>query len=549
MLAIQTTFLTGRYVATAFNNRRESEWPPHPARLFSALVATHFSAVDAHDLQDERAALEWLESQGAPEIIASGAAPRDVTTVFVPVNDVALTNVDDEAQRVADSRSKLAELDADDKRARAKCEAEVRKAEKALEKATASAVSIPARPVNPRYGQRVLPEHRGRQPRTFPSMTPDEPRVTYVWSDAAPTESQRAVLDRLVRRVVRIGHSSSLVAMRLVEEPGEPTWRPSVDGESVLRVVQPGQLVALERAFALHREVEPRVMPSLPQPYTRARRPVDLPAPSSIFSDQWLVFRRIEGPVLPMTAGAGVARALRRTLMSFADDPISEVLSGHTPAGTPSERPHVAIVPLPFVGHPHATGAILGIALVLPRVIDVDGRRAVFTAVDRWEERHRQEDEDSPVVPLNLGAAGALRLERVEWGSVPATLRAETWCGPATVWLSATPVALDRNPGDLRSRDLAKQVRAMEEARDSIAQACERAHLPRPARMEILPAAPMAGAAKARHYPSYPADPGRIRRVLTHVRLEFYQPVAGPVILGAGRHVGLGLFRPGGMHE
>ena len=36
---IEVNFLTGRYVATFHNDRRQPEWPPHPARLFSALVA------------------------------------------------------------------------------------------------------------------------------------------------------------------------------------------------------------------------------------------------------------------------------------------------------------------------------------------------------------------------------------------------------------------------------------------------------------------------------------------------------------------------------
>jgi CRISPR-associated protein Csb2 len=544
MLAIEMTLLTGRYVATAYNNRRESEWPPHPARVFSAMVATHFSAGDVHERDDERAVLEWLECQGSPEIVASEAVPRDVTTVFVPVNDVALTDVDEEAQRVSDARAKLAEAEAIGGKTRAKCATDLKKVEGALTKAIAAAVGIPARPMNPRYGQRVLPEYRGRQPRTFPSVTPSDPRVTFVWAEAAPSDVQRCALQKLLRRVVRVGHSSSLVAMRLTDDPGQPTWRPDQHGESVLRVVQPGQLMALERAFEQHRELEPRVMPSLPQPYTREQTHAAVPSPASVFSDQWLVFRRIEGPVLPMTASAGVARALRRALMSFASEPIPEVLSGHVPGGGPTERPHVAVVPLPFVAHPRATGAILGIAVVLPRVMDVDARRAVFAAVDRWEQSCRQEDEDTPIVQLNLGRAGELRLERVEWGSVPATLRAETWCGPANVWLSATPVALDRNPGDLWSRDLARQAAALQEAAVSIGQACERVHLPRPVRVEILPAAPIAGAAKARHYPSYPAEPGRIRRVLTHVRVEFDQPVTGPVLLGAGRHVGLGLFRP-----
>jgi CRISPR-associated protein Csb2 len=78
MLAIEVAFLTGRYVATAYNTRNESEWPPHPARLFSALVAAHFAAdaTSVPDHSNERLLLEWLERQGAPSILASDATPR-----------------------------------------------------------------------------------------------------------------------------------------------------------------------------------------------------------------------------------------------------------------------------------------------------------------------------------------------------------------------------------------------------------------------------------------------------------------------------------------
>ena len=65
-----------------------------------------------------------------------------------------------------------------------------------------------------------------------------------------------------------------------------------------------------------------------------------------------------------------------------------------------------------------------------------------------------------------------------------------------------------------------------------------------PLRVEILPAAPWAVAAKAKHYPHFPEVPGRTRRVLTHVRLEFAERVRGPILLGAGRYLGLGLLRP-----
>ena len=105
-------------------------------------------------------------------------------------------------------------------------------------------------------------------------------------------------------------------------------------------------------------------------------------------------------------------------------------------------------------------------------------------------------------------------------------------------------MALDRNPGDLRSRDPRRLAEAVAEAEASVRRACERIGLPEPSRVDILPAAPWAGAAKSRAYPPYPGVEGRAQRVLTHARIAFERPVHGPVLLGAGRFVGLGLFRP-----
>lgn len=547
MLAIEVAFLTGRYVATAYNTRSEGEWPPHPARLFSALVSTHFAAdeLTLPNPPEERAVLEWLEQQGAPAILASEATAREVVTVFVPVNDAALTDVDPEAEELDEARAALVVANTSgDIKAVKKHSATVTKAEAGLTKAIARATDIPSKPLNPRYGRRVLPDYRIRQPRTFPSVTPADPGVTYIWADSAPTSEQRALIEHLLRRVVRLGHSSSLVCVRLVDDPGLPTWRPTPDGEATFRVVEAGQLAALEQGFKLHRETEPRLMPAVSQSYMRQRADKPLPQSQTVFSEDWLVLRRVEGPSLPMTATAGLARAVRKTLMSYADDPIPEVLSGHTLDRQPSQRPHLAILPLPFVGHQKASGAILGVALVLPRGTSASDRRAVYSAVANWEEKYREEDEDTPAVRLNLGAAGELHLERIEWGSAQASLRSPVWCGPASTWYSATPVALDRNPGDLRSRDPRKLTEATNEAVEIICRACERIDLPQPRYVEVLPAAPWAGAAKARHYPPYPGDTGRTQRVLTHVRIEFDQHVKGPILLGAGRYVGLGLFRP-----
>jgi CRISPR-associated protein Csb2 len=546
VLAVEVHFLTGRFVATAYNTRRASEWPPHPARLFSALVATHYDAeVPA---TDEHAALEWLERQPAPAIHASDASERDVVTVFVPVNDTTVVG-SFEKHEAAIERAQAALAAA----RRSGPERAIRSAETALETAVTALCAIAGKATaavakitkdGPIRAKQLLPDYRGRQPRTFPSMTPREPRLTYIWADAEPVTEHRVALDRLLSRLVRLGHSSSLVSARLVDDPDPPTWRPATDGEITLRTVQRGQLGALDRAFAQHRETEPRVLPAAHQAYTRRFVFTESLVARSAFGDDWVVLRRIGGPPVPMVATAGVARAVRAALMRFSTDPLPELLTGHGPGGRPSDQPHLAVVPLSFVSHEHASGAILGVALVLPRVATQEDRAPIYRGLRAWEDSARQEDEDTPALPVHLGAAGVLMLERVEWGTVGKTLRATTWCNPSRIWLSAAPVALDRNPGDLRARDEAKLRVALGEAEQIISQACTRIGLPAPARVDFLPAAPLAGGSKAQHFPPFPEDRSKTRRVLTHVRVEFAEPVRGPVILGAGRYVGLGLMRP-----
>jgi len=73
---------------------------------------------------------------------------------------------------------------------------------------------------------------------------------------------------------------------------------------------------------------------------------------------------------------------------------------------------------------------------------------------------------------------------------------------------------------------------------------CLRIGLPAPAAVTVLPSAPLPGSSKARHFPPFPGSEGRVQRVLTHAALQFEEPVAGPILLGAGRYVGLGLMRP-----
>lgn len=121
-------------------------------------------------------------------------------------------------------------------------------------------------------------------------------------------------------------------------------------------------------------------------------------------------------------------------------------------------------------------------------------------------------------------------------------LRARTWCGPARRFVTATPIALDRNPGNLRSRTTG--VAAAEQAKAIIADACERIGVPRPTAVEVSLAPLLAGSVPVRAFDPFPREPGRLRRVRVHAEIIFDEPVRGPLILGAGRYVGLGLCRP-----
>ena len=65
-LVIGARLRDGRYDAAGIRPD-EPEWPPHPARLFCALVASAGAAADW-------AALRWLEEAGPPQVWANPEA-------------------------------------------------------------------------------------------------------------------------------------------------------------------------------------------------------------------------------------------------------------------------------------------------------------------------------------------------------------------------------------------------------------------------------------------------------------------------------------------
>lgn len=538
MLSIQVELLTGKYVATRFNDRARAEWPPHPARLFSAAVAAWADADEPDDR--ERAALRWWEEQGDPTVSCSwgtDCSERAGVTHYVPGNDAQVVGRDLSStyRKLREAIDAASVVDAGDQTALAAAERAAAKARsKAADDSAKAAVGRA-----PEGARRILPDERDRQARIYPTTIPADDRVVYRWPTADADSAHVPVLDGLVARIGRLGHSSSFVAVSVVDIDADDTLVPHETGGVALRVASPGQLDALEAAFRVHGSTEPRILPSRIMNYresdTRAVTPI-----ASVFGQDWLVLELAGRARFTLRDSLALARAVRGALLHHSDlDPAPEILSGHQPGPslpTPAtSRAHVAIVPLPFAGHQHADGLVRAIALVVPRAVDASDRDHVERAVGAWMGAGGG---------IQLGARGTIQTSPADLIDAAASAQPSRWCQAARRWVSVTPIALDRNPGNLRHRDPARRDEAERAAEDIVATACEHVGLPSPISVTIHTDPLVRGSASIRSFPTYAVQRGRVQRVLVHAEIEFLEPVVGPVLVGAGRYVGYGLCLP-----
>ncbi len=504
MTTLGIRYLTG-YAAAQDLSAGGPEWPPHPGRVFMALAAAHFSTGED---AEERRALEWLESQPAPAIRASAASPRSFVETYVPAND--------------------------------------------------QHNGILSRP---------------RQPRSFAKARPEEETVYLSWPNEIP-EGLRGALASLCGKVTRIGHSASLVQMWLAESAPEWNWEPSAGlGRLRLRVASPGTLKSLERSFnrkrieeyeelaravasshgAARNRMQARLregFPSGPPGWERPRlhnwigynpaRSEGAPARklSGPFDPDFLVLSVIEGNALGVESTLQLTGALRNAAMKAAGENPPEWLTGHTREGEPSQAPHAAFFPLPFVGHRHADGHILGLGIALPRML-TDSAGGISELRERLGPLFFDPESGEPR-RIHLWREGVWDwfLERESRQSPPLTLQQSTWTGPARTWASVTPIVFHHHP-KRRERDMERILR----------EAFASALLPAPESVTVHPASAHAGAGHAGSLPSFEAGGAGLCRYQTHATVVFPEPVEGPVLVGRGRYRGYGLFAPVRVRE
>jgi len=561
--ALGIHYLTG-YSVAATRPDGDPEWPPHPARVFMAMAAAHFEdpgdsvASDEDVLQrsceQERGALQWLESlREQPSIYASDADARYAVTSFVPVNDRPVGKKPGALQSVPGWMRTRQPRSFPRVRPHDDCVFLVWDAD--LPEEYRDAIDRLCSKVT-RIGHSsslvqmwLADAAEARQP----NWCPDEERPLRRLRRMSPGFLDN--LERLFGEEDRKRHRCLTEELeRLKAEKKATRGRGATQRKAQLQ----SQIDELKEQ--LGRLAPPRV-PLRPtvglwQGYGRAEQKVNGELPGTVWDSRLVVLRmepdRSRFARLDLASTLQVTGRMREAALQRAHgllcgcnqwdrgippseqarqcwQRLPEWLTGHQRDGARSERPHVAYLPLAFVGHPHADGHLMGLAVATPATLERRERGVLWQIIEQVCQ-----------AGLNLGRLGRWCIAFEDRELPPQSLRVPTWTAPergAPCWASVTPVAFDKHP-KVKDRAVYEQlVSAM------IRDGCRRIGLPEPIQVRPTPVSAHHGAPASRDFPALARKDGTCRRHI-HAVLVFDQPVRGPIAVCAGRYRGYGLFRP-----
>ena len=492
MLSLGIELLMGRAIITRWDNREKPEWPPHPDRVFMALVAAWG---ESGEVTTHRNALEWLEGLDAPALsVPIAVSIRESFTSYVPVNDLTLRF----------DQEKFAKL-------------ELAKQQEFLTDAL-----------------KILPENRLKAARSFPAVVPASPTFHLIWKNVELPEEHRAALEALCALVTYLGHSATPVRAWLEETPPEPTLVPTeYEALHQLRVTGNGRTGYLKGRY----DAGLRPQPARWQGYAAANQTPGVPTFDGPFDPGLFVFRQVGGRRFGLESCGLIADALRKLLMKRFGEDAPEWLSGHAEDDSVSKAPRPAYLPLGFVDHDHADGHLLGLAIAVPNEFSRDN---AVTLLDLLTGTRFGEEDGVPYLSLEIrnprfgnDVIGTLELELEERPerSRQQTLQSRNWIGPARQWKTVTPIVLPQFP----RRGLSIE--------DVVAKACLQSGYPEPVSILASLDPQLGGVPHARSFHVKPR-PGRPPRPLFHADIVFPVPVRGPVLIGAGRYAGYGICRP-----
>lgn len=498
MLALRIEFLTGVFMATDRHDatRRRPEWPPHPDRLFSALVAAAAlpEASEGNVPDAAEKALEWLAGQSwtdkgeviAPQLHASPAHLRDAPDVYMP------TNPHEDEVWTKETKEKT-------------------------------------RRVKKNFNQTsLLPALRIKAALPVPAVVPEDPVVTFLWPEADPRE-HRDTLAAICDYLTYLGRSRSLVRVTLDPDPPQPTHVPDPDGAIQLRVPGANRLKELKDTFLAERRPNPAPV----QGYRCVADPAPSSEPIRSSFDRMYIFRPDpQDPALPAVAAPAAARAFRAGLMeAVAPAQTANNLPVQVPGIVKGAKgaPMCAFVALPFV-HPrqrHADGSVKGLAVLVPKAAQHEDRMLVALGLERLVSKG-----------LQLPGVGRWHLKEVtDDTQAMRTLQRATWRGPSRYWTTAVTMRFGHVPKPGNGGEAGVILDSLRRAGidpDDVLEITVGRHSP-------LHGAPPSWAFKPRRNA---AEEGPPTPRLRHVTVRFARLVDGPLVIGAGRFLGHGLMLP-----
>jgi CRISPR-associated protein Csb2 len=516
-LVIQCRYIAHSYsgVRQGRSGRDQLDWPPAPARLHQAFIASTLANLPGSLREDfsckTLAALRWLETLPPPDIIASRLADdsgyRRALNVAMPHNSPAKS---DFARYHPDLAPVL----------------------------------------------RATPDHEGPL------------HSAYRWACEAPEFAREAelhlpALRDAAAKLRYMGRAEDRVECEIhwsSETDAEPLcemleiWRPAPHAEdAVLLIARPDSTDELMNEFkrASERRAREAKRPARlflrEQSYAREVAEGLLPVHVAIFQ----IYE--DGNPDPLVCDAINAHRWRSSLRNLAcdiatdqkdrrwtnPDFANELISGHTPTGGHTQQPHLAFVPLPSLSPSgKADGRVrrFGLLGFAPSDKKAADARSVYRTLAASLDG-KPDYENKPTFHLQLIDEHRDKVWRL-------------YSGASRTWISATPVVIDRGykvpthspDGQELSRN-ERHLRRQSEWVKLLQASLRHIRLPEDlaGSCEItLTASPLLSATeRAEKY-----RPAKERAPFIHARLEFPRPVRGPLLLGDRRYFGLGLFVP-----
>lgn len=498
-LLIRVRLHEGRY-------HGEGDWPPCPARLFQALVAA--AGLNGR-LEPLRPSLEWLQKQPAPIIGAPRArrAPhRDRVMFYMPNND--LDAVQGDPGRIA----------------------EIRSATKVF------------------------------QPYLFDANVP----FLYGWPNVGEQDEGHAnAICSLADLIYQLGRGvdmawawgevldSSVIEARLVEYLGQ-VFRPSCgrNGGTTLLCPHARSLDSLDRRHeAYHmrfsfdgKNVTFRKAP----PPSFKRIPYNSP-PNYLLYELRSPEDAAAFAAWPLIRVSELVTALRnvtveRLQKAFPDrkDEIDRVLIGRKPDGTNDgpTRERVRIIPLPSIGQQHADRAIRRVLVEVPAEC---GLRAedVNWAFSGLELADLPASEGFGFVLTSAGDEGMLRHYGINEGAGAHTFYTVT---PAALPQCALRRRIEPRRRLEEAKGGAERRKETESVAGAVLQALRQADVRATVEEILVQREPFDG--KDERVEAFAAGTRFSKHQLWHVKITFSGPVSGPLVIGDGRFLGLGVLAP-----